>query len=170
MIEGDGNWIDVSGSVDQDGNFSASGTGGAAGFSGVSALFEGTIERDETGMPVYINGNYTVGGNGALPGGQPVIYMVMGGEPPEPPAPSTAMVSVGDNFFSPNAVTVAPGGTVFWTWTGSVGHNVTFATTGIDNASTRTTGTHQATMPSAPGVYEYECTIHSGMEGSVTVQ
>jgi plastocyanin len=167
VIEGDGNWIEVSGSIGEDGNVSASGTGEAAGFTGVSALFEGTIMRDETGMPVSITGNYTVGGNGALPGGEPVIYMVMGGEPP---APSAAMVTVGDNFFDPSSVTVVPGGTVTWTWAGSDGHNVTFDTTELDNAPTQATGTHQVTMPTTAGVYNYECTIHAGMEGSVTVQ
>lgn len=45
-----------------------------------------------------------------LPGGTPV---------------QAANVNVADDFFSPNAVLLAAGGTVTWNWTGTDGHSVT---------------------------------------------
>ncbi len=99
VVEGNGNWIPVSGDMDGDGNFIASGSGSTAnGSSGVSAQFEGTVELDPMGIPVSVTGTLTVGGNGALPGGMPVIYMV--GEqstpsPDDPPAPQGSTVDFG---------------------------------------------------------------------------
>jgi plastocyanin len=82
-------------------------------------------------------------------------------------------VSVGDNVFDPNAVTVSVGGKVTWTWGGAVGHNVTWASGGFTNSTTRTNGTHEVTFNSA-GTFTYYCTIHgtptTGMRGSVTAQ
>ncbi|MEX1257429.1 MAG: hypothetical protein WEG36_07415 [Gemmatimonadota bacterium] len=66
----------VSGNTDQNGNFVASGVGTAAGYPGTSAVFTGTIVRDAMEVPVGVTGAYTVGGNGSLPGGQPVICQV----------------------------------------------------------------------------------------------
>ncbi len=82
----------------------------------------------------------------------------------------TNSVSVVDFAFAPPNIQVTGGATVTWTWTGSVGHNVTFASSSITSRATQTTGTHQAVMPTAAGVYTYQCTIHpSTMQGSVTV-
>ena len=83
----------------------------------------------------------------------------------------TTSVSVGDNFFDPSSNAVSPGATVTWTWAGSRGHNVTFASGAVSAPSnTQTNGTFQVVMPTATGVYGYSCTIHSGMDGAVTVQ
>ncbi len=78
----------------------------------------------------------------------------------------TTSVNVLDFAFGPPDIQVTGGATVTWTWTGSVGHNVTFASS---NSPTQTTGTYQLAMPTAAGVYTYQCTIHPGMNGSVTV-
>ena len=88
-----------------------------------------------------------------------------------PPPVATTSVTVADFSFTPPNIRVSAGATVTWTWTGNVGHNVTFAaSSGIANAATQITGTHQVAMPTATGVYTYMCTIHgASMSGSVLV-
>jgi plastocyanin len=82
----------------------------------------------------------------------------------------TTSVSVGDNFFNPPDIRVAPGATVTWTWMGSNPHDVVFAASGIDDSNIQSSGTFAAAMPSAAGTYSYECTVHAGMDGTVLVQ
>ena len=94
-----------------------------------------------------------------------------GGNGNDPVAQTT--VTVSNDFFNPGSIQVSPGATVTWTWAGGSpeGHNVTFASSAVAAPSTtQPTGTFQVTMPTATGVYDYECTIHAGMDGSVTVQ
>lgn len=83
------------------------------------------------------------------------------------PPPSQVAVSIGDNLFNPATATVAVGGTVTWTNNGAVAHNVT----GGDFASTNLTPTQQfaRTFPTA-GTFNYSCTLHAGMSGTVVVQ
>ena len=81
-------------------------------------------------------------------------------------------VTVSNDFFNPASIQVSPNATVTWTWAGgsSEGHNVTFASSTVSAPSdTQTTGTFGVTMP-ANGSFTYECTIHVGMTGLVTVQ
>ena len=82
----------------------------------------------------------------------------------------TTSVNVVDFAFAPSNIQVTGGVMVTWTWTGSVGHNVTFASSAVSAPSgTQTTGTFQVVMPTTTGAYSYQCTIHAGMNGSVTV-
>ena len=72
--------------------------------------------------------------------------------------------------FQPSSVTITAGGTVTWN-IGGTAHNVTFdnaAPTGGDIA-TAANATVSRTFPTA-GSYPYHCTIHGGMNGTVTVQ
>jgi plastocyanin len=82
---------------------------------------------------------------------------------------TTNAVAVSDNQFTPSATQVAVGTTVKWTWSGNASaHNVTFA----DGAASATQGanaTYSRTFGTV-GVFNYHCTIHSGMNGSVTVK
>lgn len=75
-------------------------------------------------------------------------------------------VTVDDNFFEPEAVDVATGGTVTWEWVGSETHNVKH-----DDFESEflTEGTFEHTFDEA-GTYEYMCTVHPGMEGTVNVE
>jgi plastocyanin len=86
------------------------------------------------------------------------------------PNPSTATVSAtANNTFVPATVTIAPGGTVTWTFV--IEHNVTFGTnepTGGDIPNTAS-GSVSRTFPNA-GTYPYDCTLHPGMSGTVNVQ
>lgn len=65
-------WVLVSGTIDQLGNFSASGTGTVAGYTNVQVLFEGLLTID------FLEGEYTMGADGGLPTGQAIVYSVSG--------------------------------------------------------------------------------------------
>lgn len=101
--------------------------------------------------------------NGA--NGSPVVFSATGtaGTPP-----TTAAVSVGDNFFDPTSTTIAAGGSVTWTWAGSANHNVTFSSG--SNSPTQTSGMFARDFPTA-GSFDYLCTVHgAAMSGTVVVQ
>ena len=85
----------------------------------------------------------------------------------------TTSVTVSNDFFNPASNQVSPGATVTWTWAGGSpeGHNVTFSSSTVSAPSvTQMTGNFQVVMPTAAALYTYQCTIHAGMNGSVTVQ
>lgn len=73
-ITGDGPWIPVSGTQDDLGNFNTTGIGTYAGFTGIDATYVGKLTLDATGRIIGVNGTLTIGANGKLPGGQPIIY------------------------------------------------------------------------------------------------
>jgi plastocyanin len=80
-------------------------------------------------------------------------------------------VQVANNSFTPSAITIPVSTTVTWEWQGTTDpHNVTFATmTGAPaNISNQTSGSAQRTFNTA-GAFNYSCTNHPGMNGSVTV-
>lgn len=76
-------------------------------------------------------------------------------------------IAVGDNFFNPNATTVAVGTTVTWSRSTGTTHNVTFG----DGPSSgdKSGGTYSRTFNTA-GTFSYRCTIHSGMAGTIVVK
>ena len=86
--------------------------------------------------------------------------------------PNSASVTVGAggaNVFDPSQVDIASGGTVTFSWGGGP-HNVTWdnAPPAVGNSGDKSTGTFDATISQA-GTYNYHCTIHGGMSGSITV-
>jgi plastocyanin len=96
-----------------------------------------------------------------------------GGSPgTEPPPSSNVSVTVRNNAFDPATARVLVNGTVTWTWAaGAVDHNVSFTGGPMPlpaNSSNRMTGTHSVTF-TEPGTYNYTCTLHPGMDGSVVV-
>jgi hypothetical protein len=94
--------------------------------------------------------------------------------PPPPPPPGAASVMIVDNSYSPGAITTSVGTTVVWTNTGSTAHTVTADGGAFSSAQLAPTtagypgGTFQYTFTAA-GTFNYHCTIHSGMTGTVTV-
>lgn len=89
------------------------------------------------------------------------------GDPSGPAVPSNE-VRVQNNSFSPAARTVAAGTTLTWRWAaGSAVHNVTF--NDGPASPNQSSGTFARTFANA-GVFAYQCTIHAGMNGTVTVQ
>jgi plastocyanin len=88
--------------------------------------------------------------------------------PTTPAAPTaTTSVAMQNTAFNPQDIVVSPGATVTWTNNDGINHNVTFA-----NASTGdfSSGSQSLVMPTATGTYNYSCTIHRGMTGTVKVQ
>lgn len=76
-IEGDGPWIPLTGTLDDHGNFSATGLGTYAGFTGIDATYSGKLALDVAGKVIGVNGTLEIGKNGKLPGGQPIIYTLV---------------------------------------------------------------------------------------------
>jgi plastocyanin len=85
--------------------------------------------------------------------------------------PTAADVDVGanGNNFTPADTDILSGGSVTFAWHG-VTHNVTWLTTpaSVANITDRSTGSVGVTLNQA-GTYNYHCTIHPGMDGTVTV-
>ena|SRR5688572_2042279 len=83
-----------------------------------------------------------------------------------PPATVTVAATAG-NQFNPAQVTVARNGTV--TWSFAILHNVTFTTANSPaNIPDTGTGSVSRTFPTV-GTFAYNCTLHSGMNGTVQV-
>jgi len=85
------------------------------------------------------------------------------------PVPAaTGVVGILDFKFTPAALTVKVGTTVVWTNNDAIAHTVNFMTGGINsnvlNHSEQFTHTF-----TTPGTYDYICSIHPFMHGSVTV-
>jgi plastocyanin len=80
---------------------------------------------------------------------------------------ATNQVGVSDNVFSPVSIVVTAGTTVTWTWAAGVAaHNVTFGDG--TNSGDKSTGTFSRTFSTA-GTFNYSCTLHAGMNGTVKV-
>jgi plastocyanin len=85
------------------------------------------------------------------------------------PGGAASVTATGSSTFDPATVTIAPNGTV--TWTFQMLHNVTWTGTAPTggNIPDQSTGTASRTFPTA-GNYDYRCTLHAGMTGRVVVQ
>jgi plastocyanin len=89
--------------------------------------------------------------------------------------PTAAAVSVEDDHFNPANSVIQTGGTVTWTWNGHNTHNLTFTfgpTPLPANQGNQTTATPPPTAQrtiTAVGTYNYTCTNHAGMNGTVAV-
>jgi plastocyanin len=84
---------------------------------------------------------------------------------PNPPGAKGATVELKDLKFNPQQVTIKIGETVTWVWKENVLHNIKGDGFKSDNLSD---GTFEHTFTKA-GSYDYECTLHSGMTGTVEV-
>jgi plastocyanin len=100
------------------------------------------------------------------------VAVVLFGCGDDPSGPGeTVSVNVTDAGFDPEDITVPPGATVTWSWTGSLDHSVTFADASITDSPTQASGSFSTTMPTTPGTYTYLCSEHPvAMTGSVQVQ
>ena len=89
---------------------------------------------------------------------------------PNPPS-ATASVTLGAASFSPSSVSLTRNGTVTWNNTSGVTHNVTFAggTGAPSNIGDHSSGSNARSFGTA-GTFNYSCTLHAGMNGSVVVQ
>jgi len=92
--------------------------------------------------------------------------------------PTTAAVEVGDNFFkssrnasNPAVDTIAVGGSVTWTWSGSNSHSVrSTGSPSFTSSAIMTSGSYSFTFNTA-GTYTYDCAVHgASMTGTVVVR
>lgn len=91
-------------------------------------------------------------------------------EPPLPVddvMPGDATVEMRDEMFEPSSVTISAGETVTWVNEDPVIHNVVGDNFSSGNIGEGGTFSHTF---DEPGVYEYTCTIHPGMDGTVVVE
>ena len=79
-----------------------------------------------------------------------------------------AEMKVEDFQFNPLSVDIAAGGQVRWTWTGTQLHNVTSTGSGPLSSPTQGSGTYTLTF-ATPGRFDFHCTIHPFMTGTVIV-
>lgn len=83
--------------------------------------------------------------------------------------PAEVQVSSGDNWFNPNVIVVARGGTVSWQFVGKTHHTATDTTgMGLYNSGSLLTGTFAYEFPAA-GVYGFYCILHPEMGGRIHV-
>jgi plastocyanin len=103
--------------------------------------------------------------------------------PPQQPGGTpvaTASVDVNNNYFSPNSVLLAAGGSVTWNWVGDNGHSVSsYAAPSFSPTAPVSYPPHTliVTFPNT-GDYQYYCQVHgvgayggiSGMTGAIYVR
>jgi plastocyanin len=86
--------------------------------------------------------------------------------------PAARVISVASNVFIPQHVTIPSGGTVRWNWASGT-HNVALLNgpeSFPDSPLLMTPNSHGPFVLTEVGVYNYECAVHEGMVGSITVQ
>ena len=83
--------------------------------------------------------------------------------------PGTTFVEMRDNFFVPQTVTIARGKSVRWTNRGQEVHTVATDTPGLGSGFITPTTWFEARFDD-PGTFEYRCSLHPEMIGTVIVQ
>jgi plastocyanin len=87
----------------------------------------------------------------------------------QPPGNEATVVSMGDNFFSPQTVTISRGRTVRWVNGGQQTHNSRSSTAIWSSPDLDPGQSFEHTFQNA-GTFAYLCTLHAGMTGTVVVQ
>lgn len=90
-------------------------------------------------------------------------------KPAPPVSGTTVRVSMKDIAFHAQDVTVKLGQTVTWTDREPVIHNVTADSGASFKSDNFGQGKSFSYKPTKPGLIRYECTIHPGMVGTLTV-
>jgi plastocyanin len=88
---------------------------------------------------------------------------------PNPGGSTTPVVSTPGNTFSPPFLTIALGGSVRFEIRGNA-HNVIFRTAGAPPNINVVTNTDATRTFGTRGTFPYDCTVHPGMSGEITVQ
>jgi plastocyanin len=86
-----------------------------------------------------------------------------------PPGGDAALVTMTDNAFTPGSLTVARGRTVRWQNGGSAAHNSTSSTGLWASGDLQPSQNFERAFTQA-GTFNYSCTLHPGMNGTVIVQ
>lgn len=83
------------------------------------------------------------------------------------PAPQFAEVSMANTAFNPQQVEVAVGGTVRFVNNDAVQHNATAAAFSTGNLNG---GQSSEQRMNSAGTFQYSCTLHAGMSGTIVVR
>ncbi|CAN5722554.1 hypothetical protein BH23CHL7_BH23CHL7_08880 [soil metagenome] len=89
-------------------------------------------------------------------------------EPPGSPGLLETAIDIIDFAYQPDTEQVSAGGQVVWTNAGNAPHTVTFDDGTVDSGNISAGGTFEHTF-NAAGAFQYHCTIHPQMVGTVTV-
>lgn len=81
---------------------------------------------------------------------------------------NTNTVNIQNMAFSPASITVKKGTTVTWTNNDSVDHTVTAGNNGFDSGLLSKGESFEFTFNTV-GTFQYHCTVHPNMTGTVTV-
>ena len=99
---------------------------------------------------------------------------VSGGDAPAaaatatPTAAPSATVTIADNSFSPETLTIKAGTTVQWLWTGNNTHSVLVG--GFESAKHAGSGTFEQTFRNSGATVRYQCGVHgAAMSGTIIV-
>lgn len=92
-----------------------------------------------------------------------------------PPGSNTVEVSIGASTFNPASVQIPIGGTVTWRNATATAHTITPQSSGQAGswANVNVPGESGFTFThrfNSAGTFDYECTLHAGMSGTVRVQ
>jgi hypothetical protein len=100
QIQGPHPWVSVSGEINEDGIISASGRGTVAGYQNIKVTFLGSAVNGR------LEGDYTMGANGGLPGGQAIVYSVSGEklQPTATPTPDPRLGELQEFFATYNGL------------------------------------------------------------------
>lgn len=98
----------------------------------------------------------------------PLALLSCGGDDDAAAPTEPGQVDVVDNEFVPDEITVEAGDTVTWQFEGSAVHNVVSRDDEF-HSENKKDGTFEHTFEEA-GEYEYVCTLHPGMNGTVVVE
>ncbi len=82
------------------------------------------------------------------------------------PKPDDAVVQLVGLSFQPSSLQVPVGKRVRWQWTDAVVHNV--VSDEFASSKAQSGGTY-AVRFDKPGTFAYRCSLHTGMEGTITV-
>jgi len=122
-----------------------------------------------------------------MPITQPATPTVAGNTQPPPaatPTPTSTPLPAASNpvsatvgvtgirsyFWLPAEVTIAPGGSVTWAWSGNEFHDVHVEALGFVSGDPVKAGSFTLTFPEA-GTYAVHCAVHPNtMRGTITVQ
>jgi plastocyanin len=90
--------------------------------------------------------------------------------PATAPAAAGVAITMKNIAFDPKAVTVKKGQKITWTNGEAVPHNVTATSGASFKSALLDEGKTFSFTPTKAGTIEYTCTIHPGMNGTITVQ
>jgi plastocyanin len=79
-------------------------------------------------------------------------------------------IEMRDNLFSPASRTITAGTRVRWSNTGAVVHNTTSSTAGLWASGNVNPGGQFTRDFNTAGTFQYTCTLHPGMAGTIIVQ